>query len=54
MRHRLGMGLQFLVLVFLPMLIIWQLEFGFRLVYMPSLLLVGVILFSIGTRLRES
>ncbi len=54
MRHRLGMGLQFLVLIFLPMLIIWQLEFGFPLIYMPSLLLLGIILFTIGARLRES
>jgi hypothetical protein len=54
MRHQIGMGLQFVVLVFLPMLIIWQLEFGFPLIYMPALLLVGVIAFTIGTRLRES
>ena len=54
MRHRIGMGLQFLVLVFLPMLIIWQLEFGFPLLYMPALLVVGMIVFGIGTRLRES
>ena len=54
MRHHVGLFLQFAVLVLLPMLIVWQLEFGFRLIYMPALLLVGVVIFSIGTRLRES
>lgn len=54
MRHRIGTGLQFLVLVFLPMLMIWQLEFGFPLLYMPGLLVVGIIVFTIGTQLRES
>lgn len=54
MRHQIGTGLQFLVLVFLPLLIIWQLEFGFPLLYMPGLLLVGIIVFTLGTRLRES
>ena len=54
MRHQIGLGLQFLALVFLPMLILWQMEFGFKLIYMPALLLVGVVVFIIGTRLRES
>lgn len=53
MRHRIGRLLQFVVLVFLPMLILWQLEFGFRLVLMPALTLVGIVVFWIGTRLRE-
>lgn len=54
MKHQIGTALQFLVLVFLPLLIIWQLEFGFRLIYMPALLLVGIVIFTIGTQLRES
>lgn len=54
MRHHIGLALQFLVLVFLPLLILWQLNFGFRLVWMPSLLLVGMVVFAIGTKLRES
>lgn len=53
-KHQLGVGLQFFVLVALPMLIIWQLEFGFRLLYMPGLLLLGILIFAIGTQLRES
>lgn len=54
MAHRLGLLLQFAVLVFLPLLILWQLTFGFELIWMPALLLVGVIVFSLGTKLRES
>jgi hypothetical protein len=53
MRNAIGMGLQFLALVFLPLLIIWQLNFGFRLLWMPSLTLAGVIVFWIGHSLRE-
>ena len=53
MRNWIGMSLQFLALVFLPLLIIWQLQFGFELIWMPSMLLVGVIVFSIGHVLRE-
>lgn len=54
MRHRIGMALQFLVLVFLPLLILWQLNFGFRLIVMPACTLAGIVVFVIGTRLRES
>jgi hypothetical protein len=54
MRHRLGIFLQFLTLVFLPALIVWQLTFGFSLIWMPGLLLVGIGVFTIGTRLREA
>jgi hypothetical protein len=53
MRHQIGIFLQFVVLVFLPMLILWQLEFGFRLILMPALTLVGIIVFWIGYKLRE-
>ena len=54
MRHHIGLGLQFLVLVFLPLLIIRQLATGFRLIWMPASLTVAAIVFWIGTRLRES
>ena len=54
MLHRLGMGMQFVVLAGLPMLIYWQLLYGFELVIMPACLLAGVVIFSIGTKLRES
>jgi hypothetical protein len=53
MRHHIGFLLQFVVLVFLPMLILWQLEFGFRLILMPALTLVGILVFWIGYKLRE-
>lgn len=52
MKHQIGMLLQFIVLVFLPLLVIWQLNFGFPLIWMPGLLLVGIVVFSIGTKLR--
>jgi len=53
MRQHIGFLLQFTVLVFLPMLILWQLEFGFRLILMPALTLVGIVVFWIGYKLRE-
>ena len=53
MRQQIGILLQFIVLVFLPMLILWQLEFGFRLILMPALTLCGIIVFWIGYKLRE-
>ncbi len=53
MRNFIGMSLQFLALIFLPMLIYWQLQFGFELIWMPSLLMLGVIVFAAGHLLRE-
>jgi|GEM_PF-355537 len=52
MKHYIGIALQFITLVFLPLLIIWQLNFGFKLIYMPMLTVVGIIVFMIGTKLR--
>ncbi len=46
--------MQLSVLGFLPALIIYQLNFGIPLIVMPVMLIAGVIVFSIGTRLRES
>lgn len=53
MRNQLGMLLQFAALVFLPLLIIWQLNFGFRLLWMPALTLLGLFVFYVGHWLRE-
>lgn len=53
MRNTLGIVLQFLALVFLPMLIVRQLATGFELIWMPSLLLAGVLVFYAGHLLRE-
>jgi hypothetical protein len=53
MRNSIGIALQFLALLFLPLLIIWQLNFGFRLLWMPGLTLAGVLVFWIGHTLRE-
>lgn len=54
MRQQIGTALQFLVLCLLPMLVWWQLQFGFDLIWMPALLMVGIVTFWLGTRLRES
>ncbi len=54
MRHQLGFYMQFAVLAILPMLILWQFSIGFDLIWMPALLLAGIVLFIVGTRLRES
>ncbi|MEO2032822.1 MAG: hypothetical protein ABGZ35_12120 [Planctomycetaceae bacterium] len=54
MLHRLGIALQFAVMVALPLLVIGQLNFDFNMIVMPIALLAGVIVFSIGTKLRES
>lgn len=53
MRRSIGFLLQLVVLALLPMLILWQLTFGFRLILMPALTLLGIVLFTIGHRLRE-
>lgn len=53
MRRQIGFLLQLFVLAMLPVLILWQLQFGFHLVWMPAMLTVGVLLFWLGTRLRE-
>jgi len=52
MKHHIGIFLQLVVLSLLPCLILWQLNFGFRLIYMPGLLIVGIVVFEIGRRLR--
>lgn len=54
MKHQIGLGLQFLVLTATPLISWWQLQFGFNLIWMPGLLVVAILLFWIGTRLRET
>ena len=54
MKHHLGLLLQLMVLGALPALVVFQLCFGFRLIVMPASLLVGIVVFWIGSALRES
>lgn len=53
MRQQIGILLQVAALTLLPMLILWQLEFGMRLVVMPILTMAGIVVFYIGYKLRE-
>jgi len=52
-KHNLGILLQFIVLTVTPLISWWQLQFGFKLIWMPGLLLVSILLFWFGTYLRE-
>ncbi len=54
MRHHLGWLLQLFVLSMLPVLSYWQLTYGFDLIWMPGLIVAGIAIFWVGTRLRES
>ncbi len=54
MRQHLGILLQVMALAWLPLLIVYQLNFGFRLLVMPICTLIGIVVFWIGTRLRET
>lgn len=54
MRQHIGFLLQFAVLVFLPLLIFWQLDYGFPLVVMPAATVAGIAVFWLGYKLRES
>ncbi len=54
MKHQIGTLLQLFVLSVLPVLILWQLSFGIPLIVMPVCLTIGIVLFALGTRLRES
>lgn len=40
-------------MIFLPLLILYQLNFGFKLIVMPVCTVIGIVIFFIGTRLRE-
>lgn len=54
MKHHLGIGLQVAAMTLLPLLIVLQLWFGFELLVMPTLTIVGIVVFLLGTWLRES
>ena len=53
MLHHLGILLQTCVLTVLPCLILYQLQFNIRLGLMPACTIVGMLLFWLGTTLRE-
>jgi hypothetical protein len=52
-RRKIGWVLQLLVLMFLPMTIVWQLYWGFKLIYMPACVVIAIALFSVGYLLRN-
>ncbi len=54
MRQTIGMILQLAVLTFLPALIFFQLDFGIRLIVMPVCTVLAILVFWIGTKLRET
>ncbi|MFY9252935.1 MAG: hypothetical protein WAO83_05750 [Fuerstiella sp.] len=54
MKQQIGMLLQLLVLGALPALIYFQLVYGVRLLVMPISLMIGVVVFAVGTTLRNS
>jgi hypothetical protein len=54
MRRHVGFFMQLVVLGALPVLSYWQLTYGFPLIWMPGLLTAGIVIFWLGTRLRES
>lgn len=52
-RNSIGFLLQFAALVFLPLLIFWQLTFGFQLLWMPGMTIVGGLIFLVGHSMRD-
>jgi hypothetical protein len=52
-RQQIGFVLQLLVLMILPLVVGWQLFFGFRLIVMPASVLVAIAIFSMGQVLRR-
>lgn len=53
MLHHIGIFLQICAMAFLPLIILYQLQFGFRLIAMPVCTVIGFAVFWIGTQLRE-
>lgn len=53
MRRQVGFVLQLMVLMFLPLVIGWQLFFGFNLIIMPASVLTAIVVFSAGQFLRR-
>ena len=54
MRQTAGWLMQLAVLTFLPLVILFQLNFGLPLLVMPISTLIGIVVFIIGTKLRGS
>lgn len=53
MLHHLGILLQIAAMTGLPLVILYQLNFGFQLTIMPICTVTAIVVFFIGTRLRE-
>lgn len=54
LKYYIGLALQMVALTLLPSIIVFQLFFGFRLIVMPICLTIGIIVFAIGTKIRDS
>ena len=54
MKQQIGFLMQLFVLSALPVLIVFQLIYSFRLIVMPACLLAGIVIFVMGAKLRES
>ncbi|MDA1017215.1 MAG: hypothetical protein O3A00_22505 [Planctomycetota bacterium] len=54
MKQQLGVLLQFATLVFLPVLVVWEVTLRFPLIVMPAALLGSYLIFNLGAKLRES
>ncbi len=54
MRQTVGWLMQLAALTFLPLVILFQLNFGLPLLVMPISILIGIVVFVIGTKLRGS
>lgn len=54
MKQQIGTLMQLFVLGALPALIYFQLIYGVRLLVMPISLLIGIVVFAIGTSLRNN
>ncbi len=52
MKQQIGFLLQLFVLSALPVLVVFQLIYSFRLILMPACLLAGIVVFTIGAKLR--
>ncbi len=54
MRQTIGLALQFCCLVFLPLMVIFSINFyNFPLIVMPVSLLIAICIFTLGHRLRS-
>ena len=53
MRQKVGWVLQLLVLMLLPMVIGWELFFGFPPIAMPVCVVAAIVFFSVGHVLRK-